>query len=220
MTDKIIEKHIGKWTPILKHLFYDARLDETFKKLGNFTPGPDYMFRAFRECPPKEVKLVIFGQDPHSQKGVADGLTFSCSRKNIEKESLKILKNAIYQEGIHDFEHRDWEVTDLTYLAKQGVLLLNTALTCKIGHPGSHIEVWDWFIKEVLEAIQHMNLQYILYGNKAQDLEPNIIGTIHKGYHPIDDKHEFKTLFMDTNLKLDWLPNTDTYDPTHYELMI
>ncbi len=222
MTDKIIEKHVGSWAPHIKHLFYDPKMDDIFKSIKNYTPEPDWIFRAFRECPYDEIKLVIIGQDPYPQKGVADGIAFSCSRKNVEEKSLRIIKDAMFKEGIHQFEPRDWHVKDLAYLSNQGVLLLNKALTCEIKKPGSHYEHWDWFIRGVLEHLQDKALKYILYGKKAQELETSIKGTVLKGYHPVAQvysggRNQFKTLFEETGLDLDWLPQKDDELPEGFE---
>lgn len=222
MTDQIVEKHVGSWAPHLKHLFYDKRMDETFKAIKDYTPEAKWIFRAFKECPYDEVKLVIVGQDPYPQKGVADGLAFSCSRKGTEERSLRIIKDAIYKEGIHDFEPVDWLVTDLKYLANQGVLLLNSALTCVVGNPGTHYKEWEWFVRGVLEVLQTKNLQYILYGKKAQELSTSIVGKVHKGYHPIAQarsggQYKFKTYFPETKLKIQWLPIKDDHKPEDFE---
>src|SRR3972149_6188064 len=44
-----------------------------------FTPRIKQLFRAFEECPYKDLKLVIMGQDSYPYLNVADGIAFSCS---------------------------------------------------------------------------------------------------------------------------------------------
>lgn len=222
MTDQIVEKHVNDWKDELKDLFYDERMDQTFASIKNYTPEAKWIFRAFRECSFNDIKLVLVGQDPYPKAGVADGLAFSCSRKNIEEKSLRVIKDAMFREGIHDFEPRDWEVTDLSYLANQGVLMLNCALTCQVDTPGSHYEEWGWFIEEVLTKLQDKNLTYLLYGKKAQTLKEHIKGTIFEGYHPAAEirsggQYKFKTFFQETKLKLDWLPMKKNNLPQGFE---
>ncbi len=223
MKKQIIERHVETWADLLEDLFQSKNMDATLKSIGkNFTPEIGYLFRAFRECPLDQVKLVIIGQDPYPQKGVADGLAFSCSRKGKQEVSLEVIKEAMFREQIHDFEPVDWKVTDLTYLANQGVLLLNAALTCQVGKPGTHYQEWRWFIEGVLERLQDRGLTYILYGRIAQSLEPSIKGKVFKGYHPIAEKRseghiKFKTFLPETQLNLQWLPIDEKQLPEGFE---
>jgi len=53
-----------------------------------FTPTLKNIFTAFEECHYDKLKTVIVGQDPYPQKGVADGIAFSCSRKLKPEKSL------------------------------------------------------------------------------------------------------------------------------------
>ena len=47
------------------------------------------IFRLFRELPLKKIKIVIIGQDPYHQFGVADGIAFSTKKKNFVPASLR-----------------------------------------------------------------------------------------------------------------------------------
>jgi len=55
---------------------------------GKVFPPPSRMFRAFEMSAPKEVRVVILGQDPYHTPGVADGLAFSSVEKNPVPPSL------------------------------------------------------------------------------------------------------------------------------------
>lgn len=221
MKKTIIEKHVDTWSEKLAHLFEDPKMDRTFKAISrSFTPAVGNIFRAFRACPLDKVQLVIIGQDPYPKAGVADGLAFSCSTGERQEKSLEIISEAIFREQLHDFEPVDFRVTDLEYLAEQGVLLLNSALTCAVNVPGSHTEYWLWFVKGVLESLQDLNLVYILYGKKAQELQPFIKGKVFKGYHPAYEARggpKFKTYFGETGLKLQWLPIKDDGLPEDFK---
>jgi uracil-DNA glycosylase len=77
---------------------------------------------------------------------------------------------------------------DLTRWANQGVLLLNTALTCQIDKIGSHYHIWNEFVMYVFDMLNFTNsgLIFVLLGAKAQELE-SIIGPNHyilKASHP------------------------------------
>ena len=61
---------------------------------------------------------------------------------------------------------------DLTNLASQKVLLLNTCLTVKPHEAGSHKAIWNGFVTKVLEDIQAANPEciFLLMGKKAEAL--------------------------------------------------
>ena len=89
----------------------------------NYRCYPPYknIFHALSITPLSKVKVVILGQDPYHEENQAHGLAFSvlCDKLppsliNIYKEMSDDLKQEVHQNG------------DLTYLALQGVLLLNT----------------------------------------------------------------------------------------------
>jgi uracil-DNA glycosylase len=100
-------------------------------------PAPDRIFAALALTPPDAVKVVLLGQDPYPTRGHANGLAFSYlgpgplprSLGNIYKELVTDLGVVLPRDG------------DLTRWAKQGVLLLNTALTVRAGagQAGSHL---------------------------------------------------------------------------------
>jgi uracil-DNA glycosylase len=127
------------------------------------------IFNAFNLTPFDAVKAVILGQDPYHGAGQAHGLSFSVlpgikpppSLVNIFKE----LKSDIGLDMPANFG-------DLTHWAKQGVLLLNTALTVRAGEPFSHAKTgWSKFTDVVIETIsdEKENIIFILWGKFAQE---------------------------------------------------
>ena len=58
---------------------------------------------------------------------------------------------------------------DLSYLAKQGVLLLNRTLTVEQGKPNSHLGKWDFFQEEMFRIIKQQTnpIVYMLLGKDA-----------------------------------------------------
>ena len=89
---------------------------------------------ALELTPLDAVKVVILGQDPYHGPGQAHGLSFSVqdgvkvppSLVNIYKELASDLGLPVPRHG------------NLTHWARQGVLLLNAALTVEDGQPASH----------------------------------------------------------------------------------
>ncbi|GHB50652.1 uracil-DNA glycosylase [Mongoliitalea lutea] len=130
-------------------------------------PKGKEIFNAFDACPWDEVKVVILGQDPYHGPGQAHGLSFSVregipfppSLLNIFKEINKDLGKSIPAHG------------DLSRWAKQGVLLLNSTLTVRAHHAGSHQgRGWEEFTDVVIQRIasQKEHVVFMLWGAYAQ----------------------------------------------------
>ena len=92
--DEIKQKLFDKlepsgWGRVFKSFIFSSEFDDILIKLyklsidgKRFTPTLKQIFRAFEECPYNELQIVIVGQDPYPQVGVADGIAFSCSNTN------------------------------------------------------------------------------------------------------------------------------------------
>lgn len=173
------------WDNKLKSFLQSTEMDKILESLlkeatdgKRFTPPVKYVFKALTACSFDKVKVVIIGQDPYPQLDVADGLAFSCSRKDRAEVSLQHIKRSI--ELTVPIEYKDQsQSNDLSRWADQGVLLLNTALTTTIGKPGTHQILWKNFIINVLDSLIWSNQQliYVFMGKKAQefaDLVPDV----------------------------------------------
>ena len=64
----------------------------------------------------------------------------------------------------------------LEEVSKQGVLFINTALTCETGKPGSHMLLWRTFITDLLKNLSKYKtgIVYVLLGSEAQALKSYI----------------------------------------------
>jgi uracil-DNA glycosylase len=131
-------------------------------------PPVDVVFSAFQHCSFQNTKVVIIGQDPYHGLGQAQGLSFSVpsafplppSLRNIYKELYSDLKVVRYS-------------GDLSSWAKQGVLLLNSVLTVRLGEPGSHARRgWEHFTQDVIEILneEKQNVVFVFWGAYAQKL--------------------------------------------------
>lgn len=128
-------------------------------------PGP-FIFRALNECSFEDCRVVILGQDPYHSPKTANGLSFSVNPENRIPPSLKNIYKEMKSEGIQVPENGD-----LTYLAKQGVLLLNAVLTVREGNPNSHAgKGWENFTDAIIKAVSDnkKNVVYFLWGAYAQ----------------------------------------------------
>lgn len=150
--------------PVSKYLEEDK---EKFDGIVEIFPPPELIFNAFNHFDFNKTKVVIIGQDVYIRKGEAMGLSFSVpdgikmppSLRNIFKE----LKNDL---GIVS------KSTDLTRWAKQGVLLLNSALTVREGKSGSHIKQWEKYTDYLIKYISdnsNNKLIFILWGKYAKN---------------------------------------------------
>ena len=137
-----------------------------YLKNKNIAPRPQDIFKAFELCSYQKTKVIIFGQDPYFQAGLANGLAFSVNKNYPIPASLKnIYKEIKNDTGI--LLNRDGS---LESWASQGVLLLNSCLTVEVSNPGSHVGIgWEDFIKEIIFLLNKKNnLVFLLWGNNAK----------------------------------------------------
>lgn len=146
-----------------------AFLDEEYAKYHIF-PSRENMFNAFKYTPLEEVKVVIFGQDPYHEEGQAMGLSFSVPDNVKVPPSLINIFKEIEMEYNTQFKSKSG---DLTYLAKQGVLLLNTILTVREHCPLSHnIKEYNLFIQDIVATLNSLDqpIVFLLWGVNAKSL--------------------------------------------------
>lgn len=155
-----------------------------------YPEGPQ-VFSAFNLTPFHLVRVVILGQDPYHTPGAAHGLAFSClndtppSLQNIFKE----IHDDVYEKTGENM-HELFDSGNLSMWGRQGVLLLNTALTVSKGEAGSHSGFgWSTFIQAVLEKLNETEkpIVYMLWGKKAHEFEQFIDKEKHlilKAAHP------------------------------------
>jgi uracil-DNA glycosylase len=143
-----------------------------------FYPPLQQVFRCFDLTPLPTVRVVILGQDPYpgTDSGLpqACGLAFSVRKGMKPPSSLKNIFTELCKQYPEELKPTDG---DLTQWAKQGVLLLNTALTCKPSTEGSHIKFYRGFIDKIIRAIVRTNPNciFLLWGAKAQAAVPDSI---------------------------------------------
>ena len=140
-------------------------------------PPPPLFFRALEITPVDAVSVVILGQDPYHSPGLAQGLAFSIPESIVPRSrsfpsSLRNISKALELEGFGSLAHGD-----LSDWAKQGVLLLNTALSVKQGEAGSHFHLgWQHCINALIRqlSIAKPDLVWLLWGAHAQSKIPLI----------------------------------------------
>jgi uracil-DNA glycosylase len=141
-------------------------------------PPFEAVFRAFDLCGLKDLKVVILGQDPYFNAGQATGLAFSVNPDAIGKNGVQFpptLRNII-KEAEDEFGTCTAASGNLDVWAKQGVLLLNTCLTVRMGKPLSHKDIgWDCFINAVINRLNDENgIVFLLWGGNAKQYLPQL----------------------------------------------
>ncbi len=142
-------------------------------------PPKDFVFNALKLCNPKDIKVVILGQDPYHGFGQANGLAFSVydgvkwppSLTNIFKEVATDLDVALPLSG------------NLERWAAQGVLLLNNTLTVEEKRPNSHAKLgWSNFTDAIIKTLSDQNedIVFMLWGGFAQKKAKLIDANKHK----------------------------------------
>lgn len=173
------------WDEILKDEWqkpYYRNLRQFLKsEYSSFTVYPDMydIFNALKFTSFSDTKVVIIGQDPYHGPGQAHGLCFSVKKGIDPPPSLK----NIFKEMHSDVGIKIPSSGDLTYLAKQGVLLLNTVLTVRAGMADSHKDKgWEIFTDRVISELNKKQTPviFLLWGAKARNKANVITNPIHK----------------------------------------
>lgn len=131
--------------------------------------------RALELTPLDAVKVVILGQDPYHGPGQAHGLSFSVPQGVKPPPSLvNIYKELEADLGLPRPSHGNLE-----NWARQGVLLLNNALTVEAGQAGSHAgKGWEDFTDAAVAAVAQRDVPtvFLLWGSHAQKKAARVPG--------------------------------------------
>jgi len=136
------------------HLIFPY-LEDVFKALY-YTPNP---------------RVVILGLDPYAtltstNNPSARGLCFSVTDRNLNP-SLRNIQKEVANCGFKV----DFSSGDLSEWTKQGVLLLNTSLTVRIGESGCHTGIWEPFTSRLVTYLcNKYELVWLLHGKNAQEM--------------------------------------------------
>lgn len=123
---------------------------------------------------------------PYPQKDVATGILFG---NKVDTEtlspSLQVIKDSLLEDSISYPIKFD---PTLESWAKQGVLMLNSALTVEAYKTGSHTMLWRSFISKLLQNLSYYcpGIIYVLFGEQAKTFRPYIgtNNTILTSFHP------------------------------------
>lgn len=130
-------------------------------------PPINNVFKALYDTEPSNINLIILGQDCY-HNGAATGRAFEVASGYKINPSLRNIYTELVNCGFNPNKNGNLE-----YLARQGVLLLNTALTVRKGSPESHVEIWSQFTENLIKYIckNKTSCVWFLMGTKAQNYE-------------------------------------------------
>ncbi|PAF42926.1 uracil-DNA glycosylase [Helicobacter sp. 11S03491-1] len=186
-------KIVPEWKELLQEEFekpYFSDIKKRYLEAKNkgvtiYPPGK-LTFNALNLTLPKDIKIVILGQDPYHGSFVSNGvdipqamgLSFSVPKNVPIPPSLKnIYKELHLSLGIPIPRHGD-----LSPWCQKGVLLLNAIFSVEKGKAGSHAYFgWESFSDGIIRIIsKHCNqVIFMLWGNYAKKKIPLIDSSKH-----------------------------------------
>lgn len=219
-----MEEYFKQWMKVINR-------EEVIKVLTYLSGLPEFppvypkaseIFRAFELCNYDDLKVVMIGQDPYPQKDIATGILFGNRKGTINlSPSLELIKeNVIDYTKPTIMNPINFDIT-LESWAKQGILMLNSALTVEANKVGSHTMLWRPFISSLLSELsdKKMGIFYVLFGETAKTFKPYInaeLNWIFEYKHPayyarLGTKSDYDVfekinniLLNSNNIKINW----------------
>lgn len=141
-------------------------------KIGKIYPIKKDVFKCFKITNYEGLKVVIIGNEPHSD-GSSNGLLMGINddiNKDINSSLIKIYNCIEKDKGLYFMDH------SLERWAKQGVLLLNSSLTSNSKGKNVYSHHWRSFIKYTLLKLSEnkTGIIYCLWGNQAKSFKKYI----------------------------------------------
>ena len=174
-----LDPDCGSIYEISKYLSAEAQKGEIYPELP-------FVYHVFSIIKPKDIKVAIVGQDPYINPGEALGIAFSVPEGIAVPPSLRNIYKEMKDDG---YTVKDTSNGDLTKWCRQGVFLINTALTVRAHESGSHSKKWNEHFTGQLMRWLNDNcepLVVIMWGNHAQSFS-KFFGDRHRkimGVHP------------------------------------
>lgn len=187
-----MDKYFGDWMKVINRTELLKVLDilglEYKSKV--ICPNQKDVFKAFKLCSFNDLKMIFLGYDPYPQKDVATGVLFG-NKEDVEEDKLSTSLKVIKEAAINFEVPHNCIIFDQTLesWARQGILMLNSALTVEMNMVGSHVMLWRPFISSLLNEISNRctGIIYVLFGKQAQTFIPYINiknNTVIKIEHP------------------------------------
>lgn len=162
------------WQPFFQQEMIQDMLNNIESHISHqdICPHIKDVFKVFKMTNPNNIKVVILGMDPYQSRvngeNRANGIAFSTSLSGIPQSLGNIFKE------IMACGYQPPPTADLSCLLKQGVFLVNSALTVRYDESGSHNRLWKGFTLELLRwIVSHCSdrgyeCPFMLWGKKAE----------------------------------------------------
>ena len=182
-----LEEYFGEWMKVIdkEELLKVTKNVNILYKTKRCSPQYKDIFKVFHVTPYNNLHTVMLFQDPYPNN-MATGIAVGNRNDAINlSPSLEVLKEAAIDYTVpHYGLHFD---NTLESWSKQGILMLNTALTVEYGNPGRHSVLWRNFMIKLIKNLNAYNpgLIWVLWGTSAKSFKNYItLGNIIKEYHP------------------------------------
>lgn len=178
-------------------------VQEERKKGIEIYPNKENVFNCF-QLDMNNIRGIILAQDPYSND---TAIGYALATKSYRSKSLLKIEKSLQEQ----FETKHLLKTDLSDWIKQGILLLNSALTVRKGESGSHSDLWKPFIRRIIERVNLLDksIFIIAMGGKAQSFGNKILDKhcLINVEHPSRATHEERdwihdNCFIEANLFL------------------
>lgn len=177
-----LEGKLGTWAKKIKPFWEEGGFDgiyEFLKKESNrgakIAPLSSDTYKIFETVPIDDVNVIVLGMDPYNKfidgVPIANGIALDCANLGLGKmqPSLEQFLNAIEKDVYNGLALDRCKFPNLDFMCKEGIFLLNSALTVEKDKAGSHSEIWKPFIQYLFENVfRYMDVPIIYLGKNAQ----------------------------------------------------
>ena len=180
-------------------------LVKVYQSKNNISPTWDNIFKFANLVNFANIKCIVLGQDPYPNVTDATGLAFS-SYSSLPV-SARVIFTRMHEEKILEKMPTH---ANLNSWASQGVLLINTALTCLIGQSKSHSEFWHTWMDGFISRLNaKFNVPWILCGGDAKKYSPlitngKILTTPHPSAEAYGGKYKFEANVFASVPEINW----------------
>lgn len=204
-----------EWKEIIKSILSKNNTLVDYAIPNNSCPEPENVFKVFKVSPgPEHCNVIMVGQDPYPQPGVATGIAFGLKEGSELQPSLSVILDEISRYYKNPFYDDLFDRTLMSWV-NQGVLMLNASLTCSLYKPegltelmlnGTHSYYWRKMLMEDLFKWLDHNTDdkvFVFMGEKAAYYERFITNPTHsvfKTVHPVYDFHKGANYFRGSDI--------------------
>lgn len=169
-----IKEFFGDWSKVVDTEYAQQAVKDLVPEAHLICPFLRNVYKAFELCPYKDLRVVIIGKEPYRERDMdvptATGIAFANSKETPKPAYSPYL--ASLRESVIDYSlphsHINFDPS-LEKWERQGVLLLNMALTSRVDREECHISLWLPLITTLLSNLSKYNtgIVYVLLGSQV-----------------------------------------------------